>query len=158
MPQVNVDSLLKDEEDKRKNGKNLPLRFGYAHSVSYNINNSGTWDTLSNGGRIWRLKIICPNAYKRLKDDHVKESLVDSIDFIFNKYNFTSYPDLVPEWDSTSLIHTPTTHEEIGWRSKKSDPLKVLNIRPKPYSGYYKYPDQFEEFYDDLRQIINLMK
>ncbi len=60
MQPVDVDSLIK--EDKRASS-DTPYRFGYGFDVSYNLNNSGVWETLPDGGRVWRLKIVAPGAF-----------------------------------------------------------------------------------------------
>ncbi len=61
MPSFNKDSLL--EEDIINDSLGFPFRYGYDYKVNYNLNNIGTWDTLENGDRLWRLKIICSGAY-----------------------------------------------------------------------------------------------
>ena len=61
MPEeVDVDFLLM--EDKIA-GKDDPLRFGYPFYVEYNLENSGSWETTEDGGKIWRLGIISEGAY-----------------------------------------------------------------------------------------------
>ena len=42
--------------------KSIPWRFGADHLVSYGLDNSGVWDKLSNGDRIWRVNFVSPNA------------------------------------------------------------------------------------------------
>lgn len=42
--------------------KSIPYRFGYNHVVDLGISNSGTWTTLNDGTRVWRLGIDCPGA------------------------------------------------------------------------------------------------
>ena len=61
MPAVDVAALLK--EDEAEQDKGVPFRFGYGFDVEYSLSNSGVWDTLPDGGRIWRLSIVCPGAY-----------------------------------------------------------------------------------------------
>lgn len=61
MPAVNVDSLF--VADSLEYHKAKLFRFGYAIDVNINMENSGTWDTLSNGDKIWRLKIYSQNAF-----------------------------------------------------------------------------------------------
>ena len=39
-----------------------PYVFGDVTSVAFNLENSGTWQQLSNGGRLWRLAIRSPDA------------------------------------------------------------------------------------------------
>jgi hypothetical protein len=61
MSAVNVDSLLTADAAEESEGK--PFRFGYAIDVNMGLQNSGTWDTLSNGDKIWRLKIHSESAF-----------------------------------------------------------------------------------------------
>lgn len=42
--------------------KSAPWRFGYKHSVNYDLTNSGNWITLPNGDKIWQLGIESPGA------------------------------------------------------------------------------------------------
>ncbi len=65
IPVVAVSSLKKkqiEEEDTRDEANGLPPRFGYPHQVNLNLDNSGRWETLPNGDRIWRLGIYAPDA------------------------------------------------------------------------------------------------
>lgn len=56
----NLKKLIK--EDRQDSINNKPPRFGYKINVEWNIQNSGTWQDLPNGDRLWRLKIISPKA------------------------------------------------------------------------------------------------
>lgn len=67
---VDRDRLL--EEDKLENMKGVPFRFGYAFTVNKNMQNSGTWTTLPDGGKLWRLRVESPGAF--------------SINFTFNDF------------------------------------------------------------------------
>jgi hypothetical protein len=58
---VDVKAFLAEDEIEREQG--LPFRFGAPFDVNYNINNSGTWDELADGSRIWRLRIESPGAF-----------------------------------------------------------------------------------------------
>jgi lysyl endopeptidase len=58
---INKDSLLL--EDELNKDSTTGIKFGFVHKVQFNLNNSGTWDTLTNGDRLWRLRIVCPGAY-----------------------------------------------------------------------------------------------
>jgi hypothetical protein len=62
MPKVNVKQLLAEDSLDEIN-KDLPWRFGENIPVSFDLNNSGTWDILPNGDKIWRLGIKCPGAF-----------------------------------------------------------------------------------------------
>lgn len=61
MDPVDVDQLLAQDSVERKLG--LPLRFGYPFEVNYTLENSGEWQDLPDGGRVWRLQIEVPEAY-----------------------------------------------------------------------------------------------
>ncbi|MDD4574837.1 MAG: T9SS type A sorting domain-containing protein [Bacteroidales bacterium] len=61
IPAINVQALL--AEDEQNIGKAVPFRFGKDIDVYYNLMNSGIWETMDNGDRLWRLKIESPNAY-----------------------------------------------------------------------------------------------
>ncbi len=61
MPRVDTQSLI--EEDKiTAQMKDVPYRFGSVINVDYNPSNSGTWDELPDGSRIWRVTIKSPDA------------------------------------------------------------------------------------------------
>ena len=61
MPEVDVAALL--AEDEIEQGKGIPYRFGTPFEVDYNLENSGTWDELNDGGAVWRLRIATHNAF-----------------------------------------------------------------------------------------------
>lgn len=50
------------EEDRQDSIYNTPPRFGYKLEVNWNTENSGTWEELPDGGKLWRLKIVSPGA------------------------------------------------------------------------------------------------
>ncbi|WP_160711638.1 pre-peptidase C-terminal domain-containing protein [Chitinophaga solisilvae] len=50
------------EEDEANLKQGLPLRIGMIVPASYSLSNSGTWTTLRNGDRIWRLNIQVDGA------------------------------------------------------------------------------------------------
>jgi hypothetical protein len=68
MSTVDVKALL--GEDKQTG--NDPFRFAAPIDVLLNLKNSGVWESLSSGGRLWRLRIFSPGAY--------------SIGFIYNDW------------------------------------------------------------------------
>jgi len=43
--------------------KDEPVQFGYPFDVSYDLENSGSWSELPDGGRLWRLRIFAQDAY-----------------------------------------------------------------------------------------------
>jgi hypothetical protein len=62
MPKVNVKKLMA-EDSLNAIYKDIPWRFGENIPVSFDLNNSGKWDVLPTGEKIWRLGIKCPGAY-----------------------------------------------------------------------------------------------
>jgi len=62
MPLVNVISLIA-EDSVNDQYKDIPWRFGENIPVNYGPGNSGRWDNLPNGDRVWRLGIKCHGAY-----------------------------------------------------------------------------------------------
>lgn len=62
LKKVDVERLL---DEDRKRGKSPqrpgPLRFAVSEEVAFDLNNSGTWQTLPDG-RLWRLRIHSPRA------------------------------------------------------------------------------------------------
>jgi hypothetical protein len=60
LPAFDLDAICQEDKVDEQNG--IPPRFGYRHSVNYNLTNSGTWTTLSNGDKIWQLEIYSPGA------------------------------------------------------------------------------------------------
>ncbi len=59
-PRVDRDELLR--QDSIEQSKGVPFRFGFSHDASINMDNSGRWDILPSGDKLWRLTIVCPEA------------------------------------------------------------------------------------------------
>lgn len=60
MPALDMAKI--EAEDLEDEEYDMPPRFGYRHKVNYDLTNSGTWQQLSNGDKLWRLNIVCPGA------------------------------------------------------------------------------------------------
>ena len=58
---VDVAAMLAEDEIEEAEG--LPFRFGAPFDVDYTPDNSGQWEELDDGGRVWRLRISSPGAY-----------------------------------------------------------------------------------------------
>lgn len=69
-----------------------PWRFGFRHLVSYNLQNSGTWTTLKNGDRVWRLGLVSKGAL--------------TMNVVFDDF-------YLPE-GATLYLYNPTTQELRG--------------------------------------------
>lgn len=62
MPAFDI-AAMKQEDSINNLHKNTPYRFGKNFDVNYTLQNSGVWETLSNGNRVWRLKIKSEGAF-----------------------------------------------------------------------------------------------
>ncbi|WP_152537392.1 T9SS type A sorting domain-containing protein [Aquimarina pacifica] len=68
--QVNTSVFMKDfdlntiiaEDAQNDTDKSIPYRFGYELKVDLGLENSGSWYTLDNGDRIWRINIVSEGA------------------------------------------------------------------------------------------------
>lgn len=63
--QDNRTLMIEDEVDAEtaiQEGEPAPFRSAVPVPVNYNLNNSGTWETLPDGSRVWRLRIESPGA------------------------------------------------------------------------------------------------
>ncbi|MBL7951050.1 MAG: trypsin-like peptidase domain-containing protein [Flavobacteriales bacterium] len=61
LPNVDV-AALAAQDAVNDQDKSIPWRFGKNHAVSLDLDNSGTWTTLDDGSRLWRLGLECPGA------------------------------------------------------------------------------------------------
>ena len=51
-----------DAEDSANDCQSCGLRYAYPVHVNYTLENSGQWQQLADGGRLWRLKVSIPDA------------------------------------------------------------------------------------------------
>ncbi len=63
MPEVDVTTLLAEDDARKAAGIKGPYRFGKSHAVELGLENSGVWHSMSNGDRVWRLMVQCPGAF-----------------------------------------------------------------------------------------------
>jgi hypothetical protein len=60
---VDAEALTAEDASRYASGYKGPWRFGYNHAVDLSTATHGTWSTLRNGDRVWRLAIACPGAF-----------------------------------------------------------------------------------------------
>jgi hypothetical protein len=72
LPSVDVQKMLQEDEDEQELDKSQPLRFGKGFDVHLDFKKIGTWTTLLNGDRVWRLKVSSKGA--------------KSVNFIFSEF------------------------------------------------------------------------
>ena len=62
VPRVNVEALLLEDAEREAARVPVAPRFAKSIEVAYTLENSGTWETLADGSRLWRLRISSPGA------------------------------------------------------------------------------------------------
>jgi len=62
MPWVDVDALLAEDVERETSGVPVAPRFAKNIQVEYSLDNSGTWETLDDGSRLWRLHLSSAGA------------------------------------------------------------------------------------------------
>ncbi|MFH1121739.1 MAG: BACON domain-containing carbohydrate-binding protein [Bacteroidota bacterium] len=62
MPGIDL-ARLQAEDAVNDLNKDIPWRFGENMFVNFNTSNSGMWNYMENGDKLWRLNIQCPGAY-----------------------------------------------------------------------------------------------
>lgn len=91
-----IAALRAEDQLVEKNGSG-PWRFGFNNSTNLTLENSGTWTTLPNGDKIWRIVLECTNALTvNLTFDQVtlpegNELYVYNTDKTFILGKFTAY-------------------------------------------------------------------
>ncbi len=63
LPQIDTVALQAEDEKKRAEEPGGPARFAAAVPVHYDAVRDGTWETLPDGRRVWRLRIVSPGAF-----------------------------------------------------------------------------------------------
>ncbi len=95
--------------------KDIPYRFGYLYEVNFGITNSGTWETLADGSKVWRLAIACPGAF--------------GINLIYDHFYLPSGAKFyIYNSDKTMMIGAFTDADNIPERSFSTQPVKGERI------------------------------
>jgi hypothetical protein len=61
LPAIDSDRLLAEDRERSKDPAK-PQRFAVPADVHFTLENCGSWQTLTDGSRIWRLRIYSPGA------------------------------------------------------------------------------------------------
>jgi hypothetical protein len=61
MPWFDVDALRAEDAERERSGLPSP-RVGKILAVDYTLDTSGTWETLDDGSRLWRIRVASPGA------------------------------------------------------------------------------------------------
>ncbi|MCD9855996.1 T9SS type A sorting domain-containing protein [Epilithonimonas sp. JDS] len=54
--------LIQNEDQLNDKNTEIPFRFGHKFEVNYSLQNSGVWENLANGDRIWRIRFSSVGA------------------------------------------------------------------------------------------------
>jgi hypothetical protein len=125
MPAVDVAAYK--TQDSLDSFKDIPYRFGAPMDVDYTLDNSGTWEILSNGDRLWRLKISSPGAY--------------SLNLIYERYYLPEGARLfIYNADGSHVIGAFTSdnnkeHERFATAPVKGDISILEYYEPKEVAG-----------------------
>lgn len=161
--------LIEDETNYRlenADGTIPPAQIARPQEVSYNLNNSGTWETLPDGSRVWRLRIVSPNAtdtwlvYDQWRIVKPCELYIynDDHSMVFGPY--TS----IDNWDGTNVTPivqgeavtleyvVPADQEDIGELSV----MRVLHGYRHFHDREARDRDALDNFGDSMPCMINI--
>ena len=111
MAPIDVQKLLGEDSLEASFEHPVPFRFGYAFDVDLGLGNAGTWDTLQNGDRIWRLRLSSPHAY--------------SINLIFSEFSMPQEGKLfIYNLDKTMVIGAFTSNNNMPHGKFATQPVK----------------------------------
>lgn len=111
-PMSGFDMDQVNREDKiEAQMKDIPFRFGYGYDVNIGMTNAGTWQTLSDGSKVWRLEITAPGAF--------------GINLIYNKFYMPKGSSFyVYSADRTMMLGAFTEANNIPERMFSTAPVK----------------------------------
>lgn len=125
LPKVDVAKLL--AEDEANTGKMGPYRFGKEIPVFVTLENSGTWETLKDGSRLWRQAIYTEGAY--------------SINLIFENFHLPEGAKLFIYNRDKSMVQGAFTsknnkpHEYFATDLISGDYITLEYLEPKNVTG-----------------------
>ncbi len=105
MPILDMETI--EKEDMEDEGMGIPPRFGFSHKVNYNLENSGIWQELPNGDKLWRLNIQCPGAL--------------SVNFLFDRFWIPS--------GGKFFIYSSDHRHSIGAFTNRNNKGDSINVR-----------------------------
>ena len=121
IPPQNLQRLLEQDTQEEK----TPFQFGVDVDVDLGLLNSGTWEKLPNGDRIWKLKISSPEAY--------------SINLIYGDF-------FIPAGASLHVYNPLRDHVLGGFTSENNRPSRTFA------TGLVKGDTSILEYYEPAKQ------
>ena len=114
MPGFDLEAI-KREDKIESTMKDIPFRFGYEHVVDFGITNSGTWETLPDGSKMWRVEIASRGAV--------------GINLIYNQFYMPKGAKFyVYSLDRTMMLGAFTEDNNIPERMFSTAPVKGERI------------------------------
>lgn len=107
MPSFDIKPML--QEDSLNRSKVRSLRVAKGFDVNYSINNSGLWETLDNGDKLWRLGIVSRGAF--------------AINILFSVFE-------IPEGGKVFIYNTKKTEIIGAFTFQNNSDSKVLSTSP----------------------------
>jgi len=149
LPSVDAAALMAEDGTLLASGVKGPYRFGFNHAVDLSTENSGIWNTMNDGTRVWRVGIKCPEAF--------------SINFVFGEYD-------VPEGARVFAYNTagevlggftaPSNpgHTELGVSLIAGDHITVEYDEPAnvAHAGHLRITQVTHAYRDVLKSVKNL--
>ncbi|MFH2144329.1 MAG: PKD domain-containing protein [Bacteroidota bacterium] len=105
LPSFDSESMLKEDEINIANKAPIPYRFAKQFIVNYNLDNSGKWEILPDGHKLWRLTIRSQGAY--------------SLNFVFSPFR-------IPEGAKVFLYNSDRTSILGALTSKNNQEFNSL--------------------------------
>jgi lysyl endopeptidase len=131
LPLLNHQELLEEDEiEKMDPTKDVATRFSVPQKVSINLRNSGEWQTLADGSRLWRLTVVTKGAF--------------STQLIFDKYNLPKGASLhvignknsaTPYIGAFNERNNPANGEVFATGPLSGDSFTLEYFEPKSVSG-----------------------
>ncbi len=122
--EINILEEVNNQEWLEKTTSGDPhkaLQFAVPQAVNFNLNNSGQWEVLPNGDRLWRLQILSEGA--------------KSLNLTFDQFHLPK--------DAKLFIYNPDNKEYIGAFTEKNN-KKHLQLGTTPVRGDKVVVEYFE--------------
>ena len=141
LPELNHDELI-EEDFYREPG--TAFRYGYKFNLEYTTLNSGTWENIKGGGRIWKITLISTGAY--------------AIGLDFKEFNLPEGSELYVYNPNYEMIHGAYTFSNNSKSYQFSTPLlKGDTVIIEYYNPRDNKENPFiiSELVHDYRDIMN---
>jgi hypothetical protein len=111
LPSFNVQEDMRKSSANKCSNRLKPFHFAKTFDVNYHIHNSGVWDTLDNGNKVWYIGFTSTGAY--------------SLNMIFNKYK-------LPKGGKVYIYNPDKTTVLGGFTHQNNKKSGILPISPIP--------------------------